>query len=344
MISENAVHILVSLVVLSCAAIPSPAQISFSSAIDLALQNNPRVKIAHDDVNKALAALAETKDVYVPSVTGSGGLPGAFYGISTTVPTIFTISAQSLAFNSSQRNYIRAATMSLDSSRLALKDASQQVEEDTAITYLSLDSVLHQHTGMADEYSFSTKLVAVVQDRLNAGLENQLELKKSRRTSVQIKLLQLQLEDELASLRQHLGKLIGLPSDQLMTVPDSIPGNLVAGPSASLFSASYPDSPAILSAEANAEAKQEQAFGDSRYAGRPQNECSKPSTDGSAHSTTSPNSTISTATTTRCRWESKSSSRSWTKHIERKKENHRQRQCTPYTKSSFSEISKARAA
>jgi outer membrane protein TolC len=259
------VRVWLCLVVVCFTANASFAQISFTSAIDLALQNSPRIKIAQDNLNRALATLAETKDAFIPSVTvGSGA--GVSTGISLTVPTIFTISAQSLAFNYSQRDFIRAAKIGLESSRMALTDANEQVEEDTAIAYISLDSALRRQTAIAEEYGFALKLVSIVQDRMNEGMEADLELKKSRRTTVQIRLQKLQLEDEIASLRQHLGQLTGLPSDQVVTLPESIPSIPLLASSGP----SYPDTPAVLSAEANARAKQQWAFGYSRYTLKPQ--------------------------------------------------------------------------
>jgi outer membrane protein TolC len=260
------VPIAFGLIVLSCTAVSGRAQISFTSAIDLALRNSPRVRMAQDDVNKALATLTETKDVYIPSMMASSGV-GASSGITLSVPTIFTVSAQSLVFNYSQRDYIRAARLGIQASRMALNDVRQQVEEDTAVTYLSLDLAQQRQAAMADQYGYAQRLVSIVQDRLAAGLENDLELKKARRTAVQIRLQRLQLDDQVASLRDHLARLIGLPGDHLATVPDSIP------PSPALPStapSSYPDAPSLLSAEANAQSKLQQSFGDSRYTWRPQ--------------------------------------------------------------------------
>ncbi|HTF64641.1 MAG TPA: TolC family protein, partial [Edaphobacter sp.] len=61
------------LVVLWAVVLPGNAQVSFTSAISLALQNSPRVKIAESDVQRAQAALAVTKDIFIPSVLAAGG-------------------------------------------------------------------------------------------------------------------------------------------------------------------------------------------------------------------------------------------------------------------------------
>jgi outer membrane protein TolC len=251
------------------AAIPASAQISFASAVGLALHNSPRVKLAQDDVNRAVAGLAESKSVFIPNLSASLGA-GSSYGITLTVPTIFTISAQSLAFNFSQLDYIRAARAALEAANAQLVDLRQQVEEDTAVTYISLDRAQQRQGAMADEYGSALKLVSIVQDRLDAGLDTPLELKQARRTAVQIRLQQLQLEDEIATLREHFSQLIGLPPSQLGTIPNSIPANPELDASSANLRNECPDTPGVLSAEANARAKQDQAIGDAHYQWRPQ--------------------------------------------------------------------------
>jgi outer membrane protein TolC len=112
--------------------------------------------------------------------------------------------------------------------------------------------------------------VSIVQDRLDAGMDTPMELKQGRRTSVQIRLQQLQLEDEIASLQDHFSQLLGLPADQFGTVANYTPPNLAFNVVDSARPNTYPDAPAVLSAKADARAKREQAIGDSRYTWRPQ--------------------------------------------------------------------------
>ena len=257
------------LVILWAVVLPGKAQVSFTSAINLALQNSPRVKIAENDVQRAQAALAVTKDIFIPSVSAAGGV-GYSHGITLTVPTIFTVNAQSLVFSPSQRFYIRSAQMDLRAALLTLADTREQVEEDTVITYLSLDRAQDTVAALKEEYGFASKLVSIAQDRLHAGVENELDLKKSRRAAVQTELNELQAEDSLRFLQERLGDLIGLPGNGLKTVADSIPTPPSIEASRVSYSLHRPDTPIVLSAEANAEAKQQRASGDSHYTWMPQ--------------------------------------------------------------------------
>jgi outer membrane protein TolC len=256
-------------ITLLCAGSSASCQLSFTSAIDLSLHNSSRVKLAQDEVNRAAATLAETKSVFIPSIIAGSGV-GASSGITLNVPTIFTINAQSLILNSSQRDYIRAARLGLQGANMALMDVREQVEEDTAITYLSLDKLRQRQAAMAEEYGFAVRLETIVQERLDAGMESDSDLKKARRTAVQIRLLQLQLGDETASLRDHLARLVGLQGISLEMVPASIPSRPVFRALEAGTPEANPDTHSILSAEANAHAKAQQAAGDSRYTWRPQ--------------------------------------------------------------------------
>jgi outer membrane protein TolC len=248
------------------AANPLRAQISFTSAIDLALKNSPRVKVAQADVNRARASLEEGKDVYIPTVTASSSVAGYSYGFPLGLPTVFSITAQSLVFSFSQKDYIRSASSGLKAALLTLKDVQDQVAEDTAVTYLSLDRAQQQQAALAQEAGHASRLENIIKDRIDGGQDNAMELTKARRTSVQIRLQSLQNNDEIASFADHLSRLIGLPGTSILAVSDSIP---TLPPDASTPS-SFPDTPGVQAAFASARSKREQAFGDARYTWRPQ--------------------------------------------------------------------------
>lgn len=243
------------------------AQISLSTAVDLAVRNNPRVLMARADVEKADAGLSEARDVYIPSIVGGTNL-GYSYGFPIGQPTIFNFQAQSLAFSYSQRDYIRAARQSLDASQFALVEAQQAVAEDTITTYLALNHDQQRINALRQQQTLTDRLVGIVQDRLAVGQDTALSLTGSQLTSAQIRLAALRAEDQQEIDRAHLGRLTGLPPDTLSTIPASVP-ELSPG---SLPGTGAPpiDSPAIASAYANDRARQEAAFGDARYTWRPQ--------------------------------------------------------------------------
>ena len=258
---------LAGLIALLAALTPARAQISLTTAVDLALRNNPRVRLAEADVDKARAVLSETRDVYIPNLVGGSGL-GYSYGFPLGQPTLFNFQAQSLVFSYSQRDYIRAARAGLEVANFALRDTRQAVAEDTVLTYIALDRDSQRLGALKQQYGSAARLITVVQDRVDAGQDPAIDLTSARLTSAQIHLAQLRAEDEEAIDRVHLAHLTGLPPDHLATVDTSIPEI----PTASLGDAPQgaQASPAVQAAFANAHAKREAAFGDARYRFRPQ--------------------------------------------------------------------------
>jgi outer membrane protein TolC len=243
------------------------AQISLSSAVDLALKNDPRVKMSEAAVAKAKAGFEETKDVYIPTLGAQGGY-GRGIGVPTGLPIVFSLTSNSVVFNFSQHDNVRAAAAGLASAKLALKDMREQVEEDVVVTYLNLDSDERELVVMKQEHGDATRLVMIVHDRLDAGKDDQLSLLRAQRTATQIELSELNVQDEIAQLSDHLSGLIGLPDDRLMAVRDSIPA--LPSVEVAAHSGFESDSAAVKAAALGAKSKQEQAFGESRYRLRPQ--------------------------------------------------------------------------
>ncbi|HEX3939936.1 MAG TPA: TolC family protein [Acidobacteriaceae bacterium] len=250
-------------------AAPAHAQLSFFSAINLALQNSPKIKSAEDGVRKAQAALAVLEDAYIPSVNAGGGA-GATYGITLSVPTIFTLSAHSLVYSPQQRDYIRAARSGVEAAQLSLADARNGVEEDTVITYLRLEDLQLEMGALDEERGLAEKLVDIVQEREQAGLANDLDLIKARRTAVQLKLQELQAKEEQDFLAQHLSDLTGVSDGEGMTVPASIPAIPMLDETAPNNGLPFPDSLSLQSTALSAKAQEEKAHGDSRYRWLPQ--------------------------------------------------------------------------
>jgi outer membrane protein TolC len=249
------------------AALPARAQLSFTTAIDLALRHSPRVLIAQADVDKARAALAESRDVYIPTVIGGSGL-GYSYGFPVGQPSIYNFNAQSLVFNFSQHDYIRAARAGLEASNFALMDARQATAEEAATAWLALDADLQRDAAFSDEARTSTRLLDIVQQRLDAGLDSPIDLTSTRLSAAQLRLARLRNEDSADYDRAHLARLTGLPEQGLATDSASLPPSDTW--TTPVAPAVTPTPPGILAAYANARAKQEQAFGDAHYERRPQ--------------------------------------------------------------------------
>jgi outer membrane protein TolC len=247
------------------AAAPLRAQVSLSTVVDLALKNSPKVKMAAADLDKATAALRQSRDVYIPNLAGGSGL-GYSYGFPLGNPTLFSFTSQGLIFDISQFSYINATHAGVEASLDSLINVRQQIEVDAALSYIQLDIALKQQNVMKDEYGSAQKLGDIVQQRLDAGLDSRMDLTRARLSGAQVHLKQLHLENDIADLRTHLSLLTGLPADSIITDTASIP---TAEPAPVDFSAAY-QSPGIEAAYANARSKRQQAIGDRRQLYFPQ--------------------------------------------------------------------------
>jgi len=254
---------------LACSIAPAFAQISFTSAVGLALKNSPKVMMAQADVDKARASLAQLQDAYIPNLVGGSGIGPPSYGFPLGQPSIYDLTSQSLVFSYAQRDYIRAAKLTLEATTLSLKDVREAVAEDAAITYLALDRDLRRQAALREQQGFADRLVSIVQDRMDAGQDTAIDLTTARLSAAQIHLSRLRAEDETIADQTHLARLLGLPPRGLGTTSVSVPAFTASAPT-DLAGTTVITSPAVDSAYAIARSKREIAFGESRYLWRPQ--------------------------------------------------------------------------
>jgi outer membrane protein TolC len=238
------------------------AQLSFYTAVDLALRNSTQVRISAAEVQRAEAAVSESVDAYKPSISVGSSL-GYSYGFPVGQPSIYSVSAQSLAFSFSQPDYIRSARKALLATQLQLKDTRQQVILDVALAYVELTTVTQQITALDEEMSFVHKLVDIETDRVGAGVDTKVELTKARLTGAQIALRRLHLVDQSDLLRDRLAHLTGLKPGDIVPQPETIP----AAPEVSADGTLETDG--IRSAYASAQSKLYTAFGDAKQNNRP---------------------------------------------------------------------------
>jgi outer membrane protein TolC len=253
-------------------AVGSRAQVSLYTTVDQALRNSTAVRIATADVQRAAAAVSQSKDVYLPNFL-VGSSVGYSYGFPIGQPSIVNISSQSLLFTFSQLDYIRSARAGLRSAQLALADAREQIVLDVALDYIQLDTDRHRIEVLDQENAAASKLGIIEQQRLDAGIGTREDLLRAKLVSAQLRLSRLHIQDEVDELRQRLAHLTGLPPDSIVPLSDSIPplpglGDGTA--SGALATMSAMNSDGVRAAYANAESRQYMAFGDSRQIYRPQ--------------------------------------------------------------------------
>ena len=257
---------LLATVMLLCGIAPLHAQVSITSAIDLAIRNSPRVKSSQADVAKARAILGEAKDVYIPSVTAGAAL-GQAYGYSQYPPTLATLTSSSLAYGAFQSSYIRSAGAGVEAALKALADMRETVAEEAALAFVAVDHDQQREDVLRQETVLSARLLQIVQDRFDAGQDSRIDLTNAKLADARLRLGLLRASDDTATDRERLARLVGLPPASLRAE-----GGFPAAPTVDVQpkqTGPYANA-SVASAFANARAKQLQAHGDASFLYRPQ--------------------------------------------------------------------------
>ena len=248
-------------------AVAAQAQISLSTAVDLAEKNSTAVRAAQASVQRALGAVAESRDAYVPNIL-LGANPGYVYGYPLGYPSLFQANSQSLILSWSQRDYVRAARAGVESAKLSLQNTQRQVAMDVSLAYVQLDYDLREIAALDEEKTYADTLVDIEQERVGAGVDAAVDSLQAQLTAAQVDEKRIHLENDADNMRQKLSHFTGLPATGLTTVSTSIPpppstlGSDAEQPSAA-------SDPSVAAAYANAKSKLYQAWGDSRQNFRP---------------------------------------------------------------------------
>jgi outer membrane protein TolC len=240
------------------------AQVPFRTAVERSITNSPKVRTAQEDVQKAQAAVRVAKDIYIPSVVIGGGA-GDASGITITVPTVFILSAQSLVYSPQQTSYVRAALLDLKAANLALADARDQAAEDAADTYLTIIHDQEAVEAISQQFGYRLKLVSIIEDRVAAHMDSEIDLKKARRDALQARLAVMQIEDFLNTQRSRLAALTGIDASNLVALAETVPDL----PEVPETSGGFHEGPGMLAAEASEASRELRARADKQYVWRP---------------------------------------------------------------------------
>ncbi len=201
-----------------------PAQVSLRTVVELAQQNSATVRLAGADVAKARAALSESKDAFIPSLSFTSGLP-AFpeVGFTGALPTIWGATVQSMVFSVPLIRYTQAARIGLKAAELSQKDALDQVALDASTAYIELDTVDAELGVARQQEEYAGRMVAIEQQRAESGVDPLSDLLQAQLTAAQLKLKRLHLETRAATLSEQLSTLTGLPAGSITPDHSSIP-------------------------------------------------------------------------------------------------------------------------
>jgi outer membrane protein TolC len=200
------------------------AQVSLGTVVDLAQRNSTSVRAALADVQRSQAVLSGAKDVLIPSLLATTGIP-AFpeVGYTGSPPTLWGATVQSLVYGVTQRNYIKSAQSGVEGANFAVKDAREQVALDASLAYIELDTVNRELDAARQQEGYAAHLVDIEQQRAEAGVDPLSQLLEAKLTAANIKVARLHLESRAAAQAKQLAVLTGLPVGSIAPDHSSIP-------------------------------------------------------------------------------------------------------------------------
>jgi len=250
--------VLVLLVSCACAE-PLP----FRKAVELAAKRSA-VLSATDQV-RAHQAYLEAARMYIPQLIVGSGLAKSWgfpLSIEGSAPTAISVNTMGYLINPAQRDFVRAARTEWDATVFSSEDRRQQAILETAVTYTQLDRLVTALHLLREQEQEAVRAEQIATERVQAGVEPQLELTRSKLASARVRMGIAQVEGNVDVLRNLLAQLAGVSAAGIETVTESIPQLPEVSQSDDLAAKSASASPAVKLAFAQADAKQLRASGE----------------------------------------------------------------------------------
>lgn len=247
-----------------CAAAAEP--MTFRDAIAMAAKRGAAPQAAADQA-RAHASYLEARNMYLPQVTLGSGLAktwGFPLSIEGAAPSAFQMNYQSFLINPAQQQFVKSAKMEWLASSLTTEDQRAATLLETAVNYIQLDDLQARIRTLRDQAANAARLEQIVNERVQAGVDSQLELTKAKLSSARVSLNLAQAQGNAQVLRERLAQLTGVPAEGIETQTASIPEIPDRSNDAELVSKVVAASPAVKSALQEAEAKEVRAKGEHR--------------------------------------------------------------------------------
>jgi outer membrane protein TolC len=231
--------------------------LAFRTAIELAIKNSATTGLAQADLQRARSTVTQTRDVYLPQMVLGSGL-GASYGFPLSLegaaPSIFNVNFQGALLNGAQRSYIKAAKSDVAATTAQNADRRNDVIMETAIDYIQLDLLESSLTIQREQEQSAAKFQDIVNQRVQAGLDSQVEVTRAKLAGARTKLDIAQTQAAADQLRLRLSQLTGLPVSSIRTSTETIP-EMPAPPQDQELMTAVSNNPAVKAADAAADAK-----------------------------------------------------------------------------------------
>ena len=242
-------------------------QVPLKRVVELALSHGTATAAADAAAQRAYASYRETRDQYLPTVVVGSGL-GKSWGfplsLEGSAPAIVNTTAQSAVINPALREFVRQARTEWEASQVSSQDQREQVIEDTVVSYTELNKWESLVSHLSEEYAAALKMEQLVNERIQAGVDNPQARNQARLNAARVYLHITQAQGSIDVLRSQLSHWTGLPAASIETDPESIPRLPAVKPEVDLVAKAAAASPEIQIASLHATALQFHARGEHR--------------------------------------------------------------------------------
>ncbi len=243
------------------------APLPFRTAIELALRNSAATGIARAGVQRAEADYLQARDLFLPQVSLGSGLAFSYgfpLSIEGSAPSIFDVNTQQFLFNTAQRQFLKAAKEDISASRAQTANQRNEVIMETALDYVQLDLLESSLGVQREQQQLAAKFVDVVTQRVQAGVDAQVELTRARLAAARTRMQMAETQSAIDQLRLRLSQLTGLPQAAIQTSTESIPDLPAVSQDQDLGGEAQRNNSAVKLAEETAKAKEMRAKGEEK--------------------------------------------------------------------------------
>ncbi len=240
--------------------------LAFRRAMQLALQRGAASTAAAEQ-ERAHASYLEARNAFLPTLVLGSGLAKTFgfpLSIEGSAPSVFQVAYQSYLINPAQREFVRSAKREWEASASGSADQRAANLLEAALTYIQLDTLTSRMRLLNQQQTEADRLVSVVAERMNAGVDTQMDLTRAKLAAAQVRMRQADAEGAAAVLRERLAQLTGLPANSIETVTESIPEIPDSSQQPDIVAAVLASNPAVKQAEQTAQAVELRALGEHR--------------------------------------------------------------------------------
>jgi outer membrane protein TolC len=245
----------------------SAEALPLKQAVDLALAHSTTMAASHADQQRAFASYVEARDQYLPQLVVGSGL-GKSWGyplsLEGSAPSIVNTTAQSAVYNPALREFVRAAHVQYQESKIQSQDQRDQVIQDTVLSYTELCKWQKVIANASHEYDEALKMEQLVNQRIQEGIDSSLARNQARLVTARVYLRMTQAQGSVDVLRNRLSQLTGLPADSIEADAGSIPALPEVKQEDDLVKTAQEVNPSIRVASMNATAMAFNAKGEHR--------------------------------------------------------------------------------